>query len=135
MTQSHDQESAARVADAGPTAYLLSVHVVDDARAPSPDAIAQADADVDALNDELMRAGAWVFAGGLQRPDTASVVRASADDVTTSDGPYVEGKEHIGGFWIISVADLDEALEWAARATVACGQPVEVRPFVHGDAA
>lgn len=116
------------------TQYLLSVHMVDDAPEPPPSAIAQAYADVDALNAELMTAGVWLFAAGLQHPDTAAVVHATTDEVTTTDGPYVEGEEHIGGFWIISVADLDEALAWAARATVACRQPVEVRPFVHGDA-
>lgn len=114
--------------------YLLSVQLTDDAPTPSPDDMAQAFADVDALNRELQSAGVWVFAGGLEPPDRATVVQAGDDDVLTVDGPYVEGKEHIGGFWIIAAADLDEALAWAAKATTACRQPVEVRPFVHGEA-
>lgn len=134
MTQSPDRSSHAQVVEPGSTTYLLSVHVADEGPQPSTEAIAQAHAEVDALNDELMRAGVWMFAGGLQQPDTASVVRATTDDVVTTDGPLVEGTEHIGGFWIISAADLDEALGWAAKATAACRQPVEVRPFVHAEA-
>jgi hypothetical protein len=85
--------------------------------------------DVDTLNSELRQAKVWVFAGGLEEPATASVVRASSGQVVTTDGPFAETKEQIGGFWIIEVPDLDVALEWAGKATVACGAPVEVRPF------
>ena len=84
---------------------------------------------VDALNGELQSAGVWVFAGGLQPPSTATVVRAQGGQVVTTDGPFAETKEQLGGFWIIDVADLDAALDWARKATVACGAPVEVRPF------
>jgi hypothetical protein len=89
----------------------------------------QAFKDVDALNEEIQKAGAWVFAGGLEPADTATVVREDKGQILTTDGPFVEGKEHIGGFWVIEAADLDEALAWAKKATVACRGAVEVRPF------
>ena len=85
-----------------------------------------------AFNDELTAAGAWVFAAGLYSTSSATVVRASDGDVSMTDGPYAESKEQMGGFWVIRAADLDAALDWAAKATVACGAPVEVRPF-HGE--
>ena len=85
--------------------------------------------DVDALNDELQKAKVWVFAGGLEPPTTATVVKSSGGQVVTTDGPFAETKEQLGGFWVIEVPDLDVALEWAGKATVACGAPVEVRPF------
>ena len=85
--------------------------------------------DVDAFNSELKSADAWVFAGGLHPHTTASVVQVKGDDVLTTDGSFAEGKEHIGGFWVIQAEDLDAALEWAAKATRACAGPVEVRPF------
>ena len=88
--------------------------------------------DVAAFNGELQGAGAWVFAGGLQPPDEATVVRLQDGKVLATDGPFAEGKEHIGGFWVISAADLDTALGWAAKANQACAQPVEVRPFQEG---
>jgi hypothetical protein len=109
--------------------YLLSVHDVADQPPPSADEMQQAYKDVDAVNAELQAAGAWVFAGGLHPPATATVVRISDGDVTTTDGPYAETKEQLGGFWVIQAADLDEALAWAAKATRACRAPVEVRPF------
>ena len=86
-------------------------------------------AQVGAFNEELMSAGAWVFGGGLHPADTATVVRADGGEIVTTDGPYLESKEHIGGFWIIKTDDLDDALAWAKKATVACRGPVEVRPF------
>jgi hypothetical protein len=70
-----------------------------------------------------------VFAGGLESPSTAAVVTAGDGGVLTTDGPFAEGKEHIGGFWVIEVADRDAALDWAARASAACQGPVEVRAF------
>jgi hypothetical protein len=85
--------------------------------------------DLHVLNEELKAAGSWVFTGGLHAPSTATVVRARADEVITTDGPYVEGKEHIGGFWIITAPDLDAALAWAGKATRATTLPIEVRPF------
>jgi hypothetical protein len=85
--------------------------------------------DVGTLNRELQKTKVWVFAGGLEEPAAATVVRSSGGQVVTTDGPFAETKEQIGGFWIIEVPDLDVALEWAGKATVACGAPVEVRPF------
>ena len=111
------------------TEYLLSVHMVEGEEPPPPEVMAQAYKDVDALNDELKAEGAWVFAGGLHPATTATVVRVQDGDVLTTDGPFAETKEQLGGFWIIKVADLDAALAWAAKATKACGAPVEVRPF------
>ncbi|MGZ4725412.1 MAG: YciI family protein, partial [Ilumatobacteraceae bacterium] len=73
--------------------------------------------------------GAWVFAGGLHPASTSTVVRVTNGDVLTSDGPFAESKEQLGGFWIITAPDLDAALAWAREATVACQAPVEVRPF------
>jgi hypothetical protein len=85
--------------------------------------------DLHVLNDQLKAAGSWVFTGGLHASSSATVVRRRGGDVVMTDGPYLEGKEHIGGFWIITASDLDEALDWAARATRATGLPIEVRPF------
>jgi len=109
--------------------YLLSVHSAEGAPLPPPEAIQKSFRDVAAFNDELRSAGAWVFAGGLHPPSTATVVRVQDGDTLITDGPFAEGKEHIGGFWVIKAGDLDAALEWAAKATQACAAPVEVRPF------
>jgi hypothetical protein len=82
------------------------------------------------VNAQLQAAGAWVFAGGLHPPEAATVVTVSDQGgVLMTDGPFVEGKEHIGGVWVIEASDLDAALAWAAKATAACRHPVEVRPF------
>ena len=109
--------------------YLLSVYMVDGAEAPSDDEMQQAYKDVDALNQEIKDAGAWVFAGGLHPADTATVVKAQDGDVLVTDGPFTEAKEQLGGFWVIEASDLDAALAWARKATVACLAAVEVRPF------
>src|SRR4051794_2456430 len=111
------------------TQYLLSVHMVEGAEMPSAEQAQQAFDAVDAFNAELQTAGAWVFAGGLHPADTATVVRVEGERVVTTDGPFAETKEHIGGFWVIEVADLDAALAWAAKGAAACRNPVEVRPF------
>ncbi|MDQ6772060.1 MAG: YciI family protein [Candidatus Dormibacteraeota bacterium] len=108
--------------------YLLSVYEADGA-APAPEAMAQVYGDVDALNQELKTAGAWVFAGGLHPSSTATVVRLRDGEMLTTDGPFAETKEHLGGFWVIETRDLDSALEWGRKATRACAAPVEVRPF------
>jgi len=83
---------------------------------------------VGAFNDDLQKAGAWVFAAGLHPASSATVVRSSGGVVSMTDGPYAETKEQMGGFWMIEVADLDAALEWAGKAAAACEGPVEVRP-------
>jgi hypothetical protein len=86
-------------------------------------------AQVDAFNNELQAAGAWVFAGGLHPASSATVVRSTNDEVSITDGPYAESKEQMGGFWIVEAPDLDAALDWARRGAAACEGPVEVRPF------
>jgi hypothetical protein len=109
--------------------YLLAVHLVEGEPPPPGEEMAQAYKRVDAFNEELKTAGAWVFAGGLHPPSTATVVRAQGGQVVTTDGPFAETKEHLGGFWVIKAPDLDAALKWAAKGSAACGGPVEVRPF------
>jgi hypothetical protein len=109
--------------------YLLAVHMVDGEPAPSEAEVQRAYKAVDAYNADVMAAGAWVFAGGLLPPSTATVVRAQGGQVVTTDGPFAETKEQLGGFWVIKAADLDAALDWAAKGSAACGRPVEVRPF------
>ncbi|MGA7096263.1 MAG: YciI family protein [Acidimicrobiia bacterium] len=111
------------------TQYLLSVHMVEGQEPLSPEDMQQAYRDVDNLNTEIMDKGAWVFAGGLHEPSTATVVKVENDEVLITDGPFAETKEQLGGFWIIEAADLDEALAWAKKATIACRASVEVRPF------
>jgi hypothetical protein len=87
--------------------------------------------DIGALNEEMDAAGARFFAGGLESAGHAKSLRKQPDgDVTITDGPYLEAKEHIGGFWILQCADMDEALAWARKAVVACRVPVEVRAFL-----
>ena len=108
--------------------YLLSVYHPEDQTLPQADMDAIG-ADVDALNDEIRRAGAWVFAGGLFPSSTATTLRVKDGEVLTTDGPFAEGKEQVGGFWVLKVHDLDEALRWGAKATQACRVPIEVRPF------
>jgi hypothetical protein len=110
--------------------YLLSVcfdEDYDDLDLTSPEQERQM-AQTSALNEEMERAGAWVFSAGLRSASSATVVRASAGQVTMTDGPYAETKEQMAGLWIIRAADLDEALEWAAKAAAACERPIEVRP-------
>ncbi len=112
------------------TQYLLSVWHSDANPIPQdPAVMQQAFEQVDAFNQEVMAAGAWVFGGGLADPSTATVVRAGAGDPILTDGPFAETKEQLGGFWIITAPDLDAALAWAARGSAACMGPVEVRPF------
>ncbi len=109
--------------------YLLAVHYVEGQEVPSPDVIQTMFAQVDAVNQEIKGAGAWVFGGGLLTPDNATVVRAVDGTVTMTDGPFAEAKEQLGGFWVIKCTDLDAALDWAKKCSAACMGPVEVRPF------
>ncbi|MGH9122248.1 MAG: YciI family protein [Acidimicrobiales bacterium] len=111
------------------TQYMMSVYLDGGTDSRPAEEVAKAYADVDRFNEELMAAGSWVFAGGLRAPSTATVVRARDGEILTTDGPFSETKEQIGGFWIIEAPDLDAALRWAQGATVACCAPVEVRPF------
>jgi hypothetical protein len=118
--------------------YLLSIYQPD-GPVPSPELLGPVMQKVQALNQELQQAGAWVFAGGLHPPETATVVRVKDGDLLVTDGPYVEGKEHIGGFTVIDAPDLDAAMGWATKLSQALTLPghttglaVEVRPFEHG---
>jgi len=110
------------------TQYLLAVHHASAGPDIPPEEWRQSFADVDAFNEKLTGAGAFVFAGGLLT-DSATVVRQAGGDFVITDGPYTETKEHLGGFWVINAADLDAALEWAKLATAACRLPIEVSPF------
>jgi len=110
------------------TQYLVAIHHPDNYD-PSVETEAMA-RDIDVLNEEMMAAGVRIFAGGLSPARNAKSLRAQRDGkVLITDGPYLETKEHIGGFWILKAADLDEALAWGRKAAVACRAPVEVRPF------
>jgi hypothetical protein len=114
------------------TQYLLSAHSVEgEVRAPmTEEQMRQTYTQVMALEAEMRSAGAWLFGGRLHEADTATVVRMSNGSVLTTDGPFVEAKEHLGGFYIIEADDLDAALGWASKVTAIVGAPIEVRPFV-----
>jgi hypothetical protein len=108
--------------------YLLSVYQPD-GPTPPPETMDRIVANLDALNQEMRAAGAWVFSGGLHPPSTATVVRVQGGETLTTDGPFAEGKEHVGGFTIVQAPDLDAALEWGRRLAAATTLPIEVRPF------
>ncbi|MDP2288827.1 MAG: YciI family protein [Actinomycetota bacterium] len=109
--------------------YLLAVHGSEESPYMDDEQMQKAFAAVDALNTELMSSGAWVFAGGLMPASTAQVVNSKDGVLQRTDGPYLDSKEHIGGFWVIEVADEATALRLAEQCSVACMNPVEVRPF------
>jgi hypothetical protein len=111
--------------------YLLSVYQPD-GPTPAPEVLERISRDLDAVNAELRAAGAWVFAGGLHPPATATMVRVRDGEVLTTDGPFAEGKEHIGGFTIVDAPDLDAALAWGRKLAAATTLPIEVRPFQDG---
>jgi len=94
----------------------------------SPD-VMRTDHQIDVLNEEMAERGIWVFAGGLEPVDSATVVRANAGETSMTDGPYAESKEQMGGFWVIEVADLAAARDWARKAAAACERPIELRPI------
>ena len=108
--------------------YLLTIYQPD-GPPPPPEDLERIMADIDALNREIEAAGAWVFAGGLHPPSTATVLRAQGEEVLVTDGPYAEGKEHVGGFTIVKAPDLDAALEWGRKLARVITLPIEVRPF------
>src|SRR5438552_7571333 len=113
--------------------YLLSACSADgEVREPMTDEQMQHSwQEINALEADMKSAGAWVFSGRLHDADTATVVRVSDGEVLTTDGPFVEAKEHLGGFYIIEANDLDAALAWASKTTAAVSKPIEVRPFRH----
>jgi hypothetical protein len=120
------------------TQYLVAIHHPDDypplLRWLRGDPSAEDEAmsrDIDTLNEEMVAAGVRIFVGGLTAASEARSLRAQPDGkVLITDGPYLETKEHIGGFWVLEAANLDEALAWGRKAVIACRAPVEVRPFL-----
>lgn len=108
--------------------YLLSIYQPDGDPPPAP-VLQKIMRDVKAVAHEMKAAGAWVFSGGLHPPGTATVLRVREGEVLTTDGPFTEGKEHIGGFTVIKAPDLDAALEWGRKLAQATTLPIEVRPF------
>jgi hypothetical protein len=109
--------------------YLVAIHHPDNYD-PSSEGEAMV-RDIHALNQEMIAAGARLFVGGLSAAGSARSLRKQPDGkVLVIDGPYLETKEHIGGFWILEAADLDEALAWGRKAVIACRAPVEVRAFL-----
>jgi hypothetical protein len=115
--------------------YLLSVYQPD-GPPPPPEFLEPVMRNVARLQKEMQDAGVWVFSSGLCPPETATVVRLDKGEILTTDGPYLEGKEHIGGFTVIQAPDLDAALEWGRKvARAITGLAIEVRPMKqHGDA-
>jgi hypothetical protein len=108
--------------------YLLSIYQPE-GDPPAPEVLDDVRRDLMAINEEMRSAGAWVFAAGLHPPSSATVVRVDEGEVLTTDGPFAEGKEHLGGFSIVKAPDLDAALAWGRKLARATGLPVEVRPF------
>ncbi|GAB3889387.1 YciI family protein [Kibdelosporangium lantanae] len=112
------------------TRYMLGIYHPD-GPIPEPERLAVIMAELEVVNAEMRAAGAWVFAGGLAAASSATVVRFDGKDQMVTDGPFAEGKEHLGGFTVIEAADLDEAMTWASRyARVLAPVSIEVRPFV-----
>jgi hypothetical protein len=105
--------------------YLVSV-IFDNSDLATPDEMAA----IDAFNDRIEAQGHWVFAGGLAAPGSATVIDNRGEEALFTDGPFVESKEYLGGFWIIEAPDLDVALRLAAEGSKACNRKVEVRPFL-----
>ena len=108
--------------------YLISIYQPD-GPPPPPEILDKVMADIEAIRAELKDAGSWVFSGGLHAPSTATVLRPKDGDVLVTDGPFAEGKEHLGGFTIVKAPDLDVALAWGRCYAQVIGLPIEVRPF------
>jgi len=107
--------------------YLISV-IHDEASLATPDEMAA----IDLFNERLQAEGHWVFAGGLAFPDAATVVDNRGEEALVTDGPFLESKEYLAGFWIIEAPDLDVALALAAEGSKSCNRKLEVRPFLAG---
>jgi hypothetical protein len=108
--------------------YLLSIYQPD-GDPPPRDELEKIMNDLQTLRDEMQKEGAWVFSGGLHAPSTATVIDPRSNGLPMTDGPYVEGKEHIGGFTIVRAPTLDDALSWGRKLAQATTLPIEVRPF------
>ena len=115
------------------TQYLLSV-IEPNGPVPPPEVLDPIIRDVVEVDTQMRDAGVWVFSGGLHDPSTATLLRAQDGSVVATDGPWIESKEHLGGFTIIDVPDLDAAMDWGGRLARATTLPVEVRPFRDGPA-
>jgi hypothetical protein len=109
--------------------YLMTVVEPSTGEPPTPEALDQIMRDVDVVHRAMQDAGIWVFGGGLHPPATATTLRPKDDEVLVVDGPFAEGTEHVGGFSVIDVPDLDAALEWGRQLARATTIPIEVRPF------
>ena len=109
--------------------YLLSIYQPGDGTPPPPEVLEPIMRKVYALNEEMKAAGVLTFTGGLHPPSTATVLHAKGGEMLITDGPYIEGKEHLGGFTIIQAPDLDAALAWGRKLAEAVTLPIEVRPF------
>ena len=110
------------------TRYLVAIQHPDDCDPSAEDEVMSRD--IDALSDEMVAAGVRIFVGGLSPASSAGSLRAQpGGKVLITDGPHLETKEHIGGFWVLEAANLDDALAWGRKAAVACRAPVEMRPL------
>jgi hypothetical protein len=114
--------------------YLLSVCYPAGSTQPTPDLLTKIMSDVSAVQKEMQAAGVWLFSGGLHSPSSATVLRHQNGDIVTTDGPFIESKEQIGGITILKAPDLDAAIAWARKLARAVTTPIEVRPFMehHG---
>jgi len=112
--------------------YMLSVCYPAGGTQPPPDVLQRIMRDVHAVQKEMQAAGVWIFSGGLTPPSSATVLRHQGGDVITTDGPFIESKEQIGGITLLRAPDLDAALEWGRKLARAIGVPIEVRPFQEG---
>jgi hypothetical protein len=112
--------------------YLLTVCYPADSTQPPPEALEKIMREVSAVQQEMQAAGAWVFSGGLHPAHTATVLRHQNGEVLTTDGPFIESKEQIGGITVLQAPDLDVAMEWAGKLAGATTTPIEVRPFFEG---
>jgi hypothetical protein len=109
--------------------YLVAIHHPDDYD-PSVAEDEAMSRDIDVLNDEMKAAGVRIFVGGLYPASSAKSLRRQPDgQMHVADGPYLDTTEHVGGFWVLEAADMDEALAWGRKAAITCRAPVEVRPF------
>jgi hypothetical protein len=113
------------------TRYMLSVHSREGEvrEQMTEEEMRQSHTRLGQIEQAMATAGAWVFSGRLHDPDTATVVRESSGEILTTDGPFAESKDHLGGFYVVEAADLDAALDWAGKVTACIKAPIEVRPF------
>ncbi|MDP2288828.1 MAG: YciI family protein [Actinomycetota bacterium] len=116
------------------TMYQLSICYPADGRPPTPAELDLIMVEMNKVGAAMTEQGVWVFSGGLQDPSAATTVMDQAGVLVLTDGPFIESKERIGGITVIDVADLDEAINWAQQQSAAAGVPVEVRPFMYGNA-